>query len=137
MLVTRYGVTHPAGAPTDLVDAFTRGMDKLCTLSYSPCWVASFSHGRVVWLVITLVLLFAYRELEVWAMRWQPPAVDMSALGRNRPGRVLAGAGDDGPDLQREHDQLVAELRFRLPAVNAQRQIDYPTDTLNQLTTHV
>ena len=50
-------------------------------------------------------------------MHWQPPAVDMSALGRNRPGRALAGPGDDGPDLQREHDQLVAELRFRLPAV--------------------
>ena len=50
-------------------------------------------------------------------MHWQPPAVDMSALGRNRLGRALAGPGDDGPDLQREHDQLIAELRFRLPAV--------------------
>jgi hypothetical protein len=118
MLVTRYGVTHPAGAPADLVDAFTRGMDKLCTAFLQPLLGGQFlAHGRVVWLVITLVLLFAYRELEVWAMHWQPPAVDMSALGRNRPGRVLAGPGDDGPDLQREHDQLVAELRFRLPAV--------------------
>jgi hypothetical protein len=41
----------------------------------------------------------------------------MSALDRNRPGHALAGPGDDAPDLQREHDQLVAELRFRLPAV--------------------
>lgn len=118
MLVTRYGVTHPAGAPTDLVNAFTRGMDKLCTAFLQPLLGGHLlAHGGVVWLVIIAVLVFAYRELEVWAMHWQPPAVDMSALGRNRPGRALAGPGDDGPDLQREHDQLVAELRFRLPAV--------------------
>jgi hypothetical protein len=118
MLVTRYGVTHPAGAPTDLVSAFTRGMDKLCTAFVQPLLGGQLrAHGRVVWLVIIAVLVFAYRELEVWAMHWQPPAVDMSALGRNRPGRALAGPGNDGPDLQREHDQLVAELRFRLPAV--------------------
>lgn len=118
MLVTRYGVTHPAGAPTDLVNAFTRGMDTLCTAFLQPLLGGQLlAHGGVVWLVIIAVLVFAYRELEVWAMHWQPPAVDMSALGRNRPGRALAGPGDDGPDLQREHDQLVAELRFRLPAV--------------------
>ena len=118
MLVTRYGVTHPAGAPTDLVNAFTRGMDTLCTAFLQPLLGGHLlAHGGVVWLVIIAVLVFAYRELEVWAMHWQPPAVDMSALGRNRPGRALAGPGDDGPDLQREHDQLVAELRFRLPAV--------------------
>ena len=118
MLVTRSGVTHPAGAPTDLVNAFTRGMDQLCTAFLQPLLGGQLlAHGRVVWLVIIAVLVFAYRELEVWAMHWQPPAVDMSALGRNRPGRALAGPGDDGPDLQREHDQLVAELRFRLPAV--------------------
>jgi hypothetical protein len=118
MLVTRSGVTHPAGAPTDLVNAFTRGMDQLCTAFLQPLLGGQLlAHGRVVWLVIIAVLVFAYRELEVWAMHWQPPAVDMSALDRNRPGRALAGPGDDGPDLQREHDQLVAELRFRLPAV--------------------
>jgi hypothetical protein len=118
MLVTRYGVTHPAGAPTDLVNAFTRGMDTLCTAFLQPLLGGQLlAHGGVVWLVIIAVLVFAYRELEVWAMHWQPPAVDMSALGRNRPGRAPAGPGDDGPDLQREHDQLVAELRFRLPAV--------------------
>jgi hypothetical protein len=118
MLVTRYGVTHPAGAPTDLVNAFTRGMDKLCTAFLQPFLGGQLlAHGGVIWLVIIAVLVFAYRELEVWAMHWQPPAVDMSALGRNRPGRTLSGPEDDGPDLQREHDQLVAELRFRLPAV--------------------
>jgi hypothetical protein len=118
MLVTRYGVTHPAGAPADVVNAFTHGMDKLCTAFLQPLLGGQLlAHSRVVWLVIIAVLVFAYRELEVWAMHWQPPAVDMSALGRNRPGRALVGPGDDGPDLQREHDQLVAELRFRLPAV--------------------
>jgi len=93
-------------------------MDKLCTAFLQPLLGGQLlAHGRVVWLVIIAVLVFAYRELEVWAMHWQPPAVDLSAIGRNRPGRALAGPGDDGTDLQREHDQLVAELRFRLPAV--------------------
>ena len=68
MLVTRYGVTHPGGAPTDLVNAFARGMDKLCTAFLQPLLGGQLlAHGRVVWLVIIAVLVFAYRELEVWA----------------------------------------------------------------------
>jgi hypothetical protein len=119
VLVARYGVTHPIGAPTDLVSAFTRGMDKLSTVFFQPLLGGQvLAHGRVGWLVIIAVLVFAYRELEVWAMRWQPPAVDTSALDGNQPGAQNTGApGDGGPDEQREHDKLVAELRFRLPAV--------------------
>ena len=81
----------------------------------------AFAHGRVGGLVIIAVLVFAYRQLEVWAMRWQPPAVDTSALDGHQPGRPAGGAsnghGDGRPDMQHEHDKLVAELRFRLPAV--------------------
>ena len=119
VLVTRYGVMHPTGAPTGLVNAFTRGMDELCTAFLQPLLGGQvLAHGRIAWLAIIAVLVFAYRELEVWAMHWQPPTVDMSALGSNRPSATPRGPGEDGLDMQREHDKLVAELRFRLPAVD-------------------
>ena len=81
VLVTRCGVTHPAGTPNDLVGAFTRGMDKLSTVFLQPLLGGRvLAHGQVGWLVIIAILVVAYRELEVWSMRWQPPAVDTSAL---------------------------------------------------------
>lgn len=122
LLVTRYGVTHPARTPGNLVNAFTRGMDKLTAVFVQPLLGHQFSApGRAGWLVLMAVLVFAYRELEVWATRWQPPAADTSALGGNRPGPADGGApgrrGDGRADGQSEHDKLVTELRFRLPAV--------------------
>jgi hypothetical protein len=124
VLVTRCGVTHlspttPA-APADLVNAFTRGLDNLSGAFFQPLLPGPdvLEPGRVGWLVIIVFLAFAYRELEVWAMRWQPPAVDTSALGGDEPGPLESGApGGDRSDRQRGHDELVAELRFRLPAV--------------------
>jgi hypothetical protein len=120
VLVTRYGVMHRAGKSIEFVHAFTKGMDKLCTVFFQPVFGGHvFGHGRVGWLVIVAVLIFAYRQLEVWAMSWQPPAVDTSALDGGQPVRPAGRApgGHGGPDMQHEHDKLVAELRFRLPAV--------------------
>jgi hypothetical protein len=124
VLVTRYGVTHlsPATptAPADLVNAFTRGLDDLSGAFFQPLLPGPdvLEPGRVGWLVIIAFLAFAYRELEVWAMRWQPPTVDTSALGGDKPGTQKSSApGDDEADRQRWQDELVAELRFRLPAV--------------------
>ena len=127
VLVTRYGVTHPSpaaqAAPVDLVKAFTGGLDNLSSAFFQPLLPGpdALLPGRVGWLVIVVFLAFAYRELEVWAMRWQPPTVDTSALGGEQPGTQNSGGqaepGDSGPDGQRDHDDLVAELRFRLPAV--------------------
>ena len=124
VLVTRYGVTHlsPAtpAAPADLVNAFTRGLDDLSGAFFQPLLPGPdvLEPGRVGWLVIIAFLAFAYRELEVWAMRWQPPTVDTSALGGDKPGTQKSSApGDDEADRQRWQDELVAELRFRLPAV--------------------
>ncbi len=123
VLVTGYGVRHPTQAPTDLVNAFIRGMDDLSSALFQPLLPG---HGVPVpgqagWLVIIALLVFAYRELEVWAMRWQPPAVDISALGGDGP-RTQENSrpdtpGGGGPEEKRDHDKLVAELRFRLPAV--------------------
>jgi hypothetical protein len=125
--VTRYGVTRsfPAspGAPVDLVNGFTRGLDNLSSAFFQPLLPGpdTLVPGRVGWIVIVVFLAFAYRELEVWAMRWQPPTVDTSALGGGQPGTQNGGGqaepGDRGPDEQHEYDNLVAELRFRLPAV--------------------
>jgi hypothetical protein len=125
VFVTRYGVMHSSGAPGDLVSSFTRGADELVAAFTRP--LLSGHHlpapGRIGWLVIIAVLVIGYRELEVWAMHWQPPTVDMSTLGggqaragksrpRRRPGEVMT-------DGQR-HDRLVAELKFRLPAMEVQ-----------------
>jgi hypothetical protein len=127
VLVTRYGVTQPSpagqGAPVDLANAFTGGLDNLSSAFFQPLLPGpdALVPGRVGWLVIVVFLAFAYRELEVWAMRWQPPAVDTSALGGGQPGTQNSGGqaepGGSGPDGQRDHDELAAELRFRLPAV--------------------
>ena len=104
VLVTRCGVTHlsPATptAPADLVNAFTRGLDNLSGAFFQPLLPGPdiLEPGRVGWLVIIVFLAFAYRELEVWAMRWQPPTVDTSNLGGDEPGMQESGApGDDGP----------------------------------------
>ena len=119
VLVTGYGVAHPSlAAPSardDLVNAFTRGMDNLSGAFFQPLLPGHdvLVPGRIGWLVIFAVFVFAYRELEVWAMRWQPPAVDTSALDGDEPGSQKNGA----PDGQRDHDELVAQLRFQLPAV--------------------
>jgi hypothetical protein len=126
VLVTRYGVTQPSlaapTAPVDLANAFTEGLDNLSSAFFQPLLPGpdALVPGRVGWLVIVVFLAFAYRELEAWAMRWQPPAVDTSALG-GQPGTQNSGGqaepGGSGPDGQRDHDELAAELRFRLPAV--------------------
>jgi hypothetical protein len=87
VLVTRYGVMHSSGASADLVSSFARGADGLAAvlarpvLSGRPVPVP----GRIGWLVVVAVLVFVYRELEAWAMHWQPPNVDMSALGGGQP----------------------------------------------------
>ena len=123
VVVTGYGMRHPARAPADLVNAFIRGMDDLSSAFFQPLLPGHNIPvpGQVGWLVIIAFLVFAYRELEVWAMRWQPPAVDISALGGDGPGKQENSGrdtpGGGGPEEKRDHDKLVAELRFRLPAV--------------------
>ncbi len=135
VLVTGYGVRHPARAPADLVNAFIRGMDDLSSAFFRPLLPGRDVPvpGQVGWLVIIAFLVFAYRELEVWAMRWQPPAVDTSALGGDGPG-TQENSGRDTPrgggsEEKRDHDKLVAELRFRLPAVQVRAPSILPGGT--------
>ena len=134
VFVTRYGVTHPTRAPADLVNAFTRGIDALSAAFLQPLLPGRHipAPGRIGWLVIIALLVFAYRELEVWAMRWQPPTVDMSRLGDGQPGTQHSGApgeSDDDMTARQRHDQLVTELRFRLPAVELRAPAVLPGGT--------
>ena len=119
--ITRYGVAHHgAGTHADLVNSFTQGFDDLSHAFFQP----PLGHnnpipGRLGWLVIIGLLVLAYRELEVWAMRWQPPTVDVSALGGDQPATrnsSAPGEQDNTADQQR-HARVANELRFRLPAV--------------------
>lgn len=131
VLVTRYGVTHPAEAPTSLVDAFTRGVGELSGVFLHPLLPGRHipAPARIGWLVIIAVLLFAYRELEVWAMRWQPPTVDTSAFGDGQPGKQVSGALGQGMTVQQRYDRVVTGLRFQLPAVEVRAPAILPGGT--------
>jgi hypothetical protein len=136
--ITWYGLTHPAQAPPDLASSFTRGADELSAaffaifLRLQPPGHHVPAPGRVGWLVITVTLVFGYRELEAWAMRWQAPMLDTSALGDGQPsiqldgvsGKSMAGVTDG-----QRHDQLVAELRFRLAAMEVRAPAIMPGGT--------
>jgi hypothetical protein len=122
VFVTRYGVTHSAGGPADFINSFIRGFNHLSTVFFQPLLGRHVQvPGRIGWLVIVVALVFGYRELEVWAMRWQPPAVNTSALVSNKQDAQTSSAsgGPDQPDetMTDPHAWLVAELKFRLPAV--------------------
>ena len=69
--------------------------------------------GRIGWLVIVVALAFGYRELEVWAMRWQPPTVDTSALVSPRQAAQASGASDgtDQPDEALTDPHAPADVR--------------------------
>jgi len=131
VLATRYGVTHPARGPTSLVNAFTRGAGELSAVFFHPLLPGRYipPPARIGWLVIIAVLVFAYRELEVWAMRWQPPTVDMSALGGGKPGTQVSGAPGKGMTEEQRYDRVAAGLRFQLPAVEVRAPAILPGGT--------
>jgi hypothetical protein len=120
-VVVRYGVAHHgSGAHAELVNSFMRGFDALSNAFFSPF----LGHdnpipGRIGWLVIIGLLVFGYRELEVWAMRWQSPTVDLSVLGGDQqdPQNGSASDGQGGATADRRHATVANDLRFRLPAV--------------------
>jgi hypothetical protein len=122
VVITRYGVAHQsAGAHADLVNSFTRGFDALSNTFFQPL----LGHnnpipGRLGWLVIIGLLVLGYRELEVWAMSWQPPTLDLSTLSGDKPdtqnGSASGEQGKAATDQQR-HNAIASQLRFRLPAV--------------------
>jgi hypothetical protein len=117
--VTDYGLTHPASAPQapqDLQTAFARGADAIAAALFHPLWMGHEvpEPGRVGWVVLGLLLLTGYRQLESRAFRQQAPVIDTSMLDQGQPSIEADQAG--ATDGQR-HDQLAAELKFRLAAM--------------------
>lgn len=113
-----YGLTHPVNKPGSLSDAFARGADTLSGALFRPM---SFGHqvpvpGRIGWLVIVVLLVLGYRGLEAWTLSRQAPSLDVSALTGDQQDDAV-GAGQDAETGKQQHQWLVAELKFRLPAV--------------------
>jgi hypothetical protein len=125
--VTAYGLRHPDAAPSNLADAFTRGADGIASAIFTPLWAGHGvpEPGRDGWIVICVLIVLGYRELEAWALHWQAPVLDSSQLDEAqpsiKPGGTAPGGAADGltrglTDGQR-HDPLLAELKFRLDAI--------------------
>ena len=116
--LTVYGLTHPAQKPGSLSDVFARSADTLSTALIRPF---SLGHhvpapGRIGWLVIVTLLVLGYRGLEAWTLRRQAPCLDTSGLTSDRQNDA-ADASTNTRVGKQQHDWLVAELKFRLPAV--------------------
>ena len=127
--VTQYGLTHPANAAGDVVGSFLRGVDAVAAALLRPLGGDRLPAASVAdrWLIAAVVLL-GYRQLEAWTRHFQAPELDLSAIGQDRPATGAEGApgtpagdgraatGHKAAEAQR-YDQLAAELRFRLPAM--------------------
>jgi hypothetical protein len=116
--LTVYGLTHPAQKTGSLSDAFARGADTLSGALIRPL---SLGHrvpvpGLIGWVVIVVLLVLGYRGLEAWALRRQAPSLDMSELTSDHQDSA-ADAGTDAQAVKQLHKALVAELKYRLPAV--------------------
>jgi hypothetical protein len=119
--ITWYGLAHPAQPPPgSLSGAFTQGAGALSMALFRQApGHPMLGPGPVGWLIIIALLVIGYRELEAWAMHFQARVLDTSALAGARQGPHQDDTPGDGEDVtgKRRHDRLVAELRFRLPAV--------------------
>ena len=75
VFITWYGLTHAAKAPGSLSDAFARGADALSIALFR------VPPGRSGWVVIVVLLVIGYRQLEAWTLSHQAPSLD-TLLGR-------------------------------------------------------
>jgi hypothetical protein len=120
--VTAYGLNSArslgmsSGAP-DLQTAFAKGADAIVGKLLHPLWMGHSvpEPGRVGWAIITVLLILGYRQLEARAVAQQAPVLDTSRLGDSQPSIPAARNGD--PTDGQRHDQLAAELKFRLSAM--------------------
>jgi hypothetical protein len=111
--LTWHGLTYTAKSGGSLSGGFIAGADALSTALFH---VLPGTYG---WIVIAILLVIGYRQLEAWTLHNQARSLDTSGLaGRpdDGPGQDAGHGQDAMPDKQR-HDRLAAELKFRLPAV--------------------
>jgi hypothetical protein len=118
VLVTQYGLTHPAKTDSDLASSFTQGADELSEAFFHPLRLGHQvpAPGRLGWLVIIVLLAIGYRVLEAWAMHREAPVLDTSTLGDSQPDGA-SGKTEDGITDGQRREQLVAQLKFRLSAM--------------------
>jgi len=137
--LTRYGLTQPAKPPVSLSGAFTRGADALIRAFFHlrPMPPGPPGPGWIGLLVIAVLLVIGYRELEALSQHCHARSLDTSELtrarqtdqsgdGKGAPAEMQSHAqqtdssGDGNgalTDVQR-HDRLAAALKFWLPAVD-------------------
>jgi hypothetical protein len=127
LTVTGYGLSSasslgmPPPGPPDLQTAFAKGADAIVAALLRPLWPGYTvpEPGRVGWAVITAALLIGYRQLEARAYAKQAPVLDMAHLSDSQPSLPALDVDGNGgalTDAQR-HDQLAAELKFRIAAM--------------------
>ena len=118
--LTWYGLTHPVNAPGGLSDAFARGVDALVRALFNLRPVPQGPHvpgsGWIGWLVIAVLLVIGYRELEALSQHCHARCLDTSELTRAQQTDSSGDGKGALTDVQR-HDRLAAELKFWLPAV--------------------
>ena len=121
VLITRYGLTHPAKASSDLVNSFRQGANELSAAFFHPLLLVLPGNqvpapGRIGWLVIAVLLVIGYRVLEACAMRREAPVLDTSTLGGSQPNDSSSTTGGSVTG-GRGYDELVARLKFQLSAM--------------------
>jgi len=118
--LTRYGLTHPVKAPGSLSDAFTWGTDTLIRALFHLPPVPPGHHipvpGPIGWLIIAVLLVIGYRQLEALSQRCRARCLDTSELTRAQQTDSSGDSKGALTDVQR-HDRIAAELKFWLSAV--------------------
>lgn len=112
--LTWYGLTYTGKSGGSLSGGFLSGADALSKALFHAI------PGTYGWIVIVVLLVIGYRELEAWALHNQALSLDTSALASRRPDagpKEPAGHDPDAWSDEQRHDRLAAELKFRLPAV--------------------
>ena len=122
LVVTAYGLRHTAAATANFESAFALGADKVASALFHPLQLGHRvpGPGRAGWIVIAVLVVLGYRELEAWSLHWQAPQLDTSKLAEGQPSIKPYGVAVhlvDGLTDGQRHDQLAAALRFRLAAM--------------------
>ena len=122
LAITAYGLAQSAPASANLESSFARGADAVGDAFFYPLGLGNpvAGPGRAGWVVIVILLVLGYRELEVWALHWQAPQLDTSKLSDGQPSIKpdgAAGESADGLTDGQRHQLLAAEVGFRLAAM--------------------
>jgi hypothetical protein len=122
LAINAYGLALSGPAASNLESSFARGADAVGDAFFYPLGLGSpvSGPGRVGWVVIVVLLVLGYRELEAWALHWQAPELDTSKLSGGQPSIKpdgAAGKSADGLTDGQRHELLAAEVGFRLAAM--------------------